>query len=196
MELLGFPGGSVVESTCQAGDVGSIPGSGRLSGEGNSNPLECSLLGKPHGQRSLAGRCPWGPRRAGRAEQLPSNNKGSWTRSLLTGKDLCVRTKTLCSVYVCIHIFHFRILNLDKMSILYLDLKSYSHSSCLPLSGSPGRGERSWWGVRTVVIRRAPAPCFRTTCWHPVQTVRHALHDTQSGNHIYESSSPWWSDIS
>ena len=27
------------ESTCNAGDVGSIPGSGRSPGEGNGNPL-------------------------------------------------------------------------------------------------------------------------------------------------------------
>ena len=32
-----FPGGSVVrESTCGAGDVGSIPGSGRSAGEGKA----------------------------------------------------------------------------------------------------------------------------------------------------------------
>ena len=31
-----------VESTCSAGDVGSIPGSGRCPGEGNGNPLQFS----------------------------------------------------------------------------------------------------------------------------------------------------------
>ena len=30
-----------------AGDVGSMPGSGRSSGEGNGNPLQYSCLGKP-----------------------------------------------------------------------------------------------------------------------------------------------------
>jgi len=36
----GFPGGSVgKESSCNAGDQGSIPGSGRFPGEGNDNPL-------------------------------------------------------------------------------------------------------------------------------------------------------------
>ena len=35
------------ESTCQAGDVGSIPESGRSPGEGNSNPLQYSCLGDP-----------------------------------------------------------------------------------------------------------------------------------------------------
>ena len=29
------------------GDVGSIPGSGKSSGEGNGNPLQFSCLGKP-----------------------------------------------------------------------------------------------------------------------------------------------------
>ena len=36
----GFPGGSVnKESTCNAGDLGSIPGLGRSSGGGHGNPL-------------------------------------------------------------------------------------------------------------------------------------------------------------
>ena len=41
----GLPRGSVVkESTYQAGDMGSIPGSGKFPGEGNSNPLQYSCL--------------------------------------------------------------------------------------------------------------------------------------------------------
>ena len=37
---VGFPGGSEVKaSTCNAGDPGSITGSGRVPGEGNGNPL-------------------------------------------------------------------------------------------------------------------------------------------------------------
>ena len=32
------------ESTCNAGDQGSIPGSGRSSGEGNGKPLQYSCL--------------------------------------------------------------------------------------------------------------------------------------------------------
>ena len=35
------------ESACDAGDVGSIPGSGRSPGEGNGNPLQYSCLGSP-----------------------------------------------------------------------------------------------------------------------------------------------------
>ena len=42
---LGFPGGSVgKESTCNAGDLGSIPGLGRSAGEGNGYPLQYSCL--------------------------------------------------------------------------------------------------------------------------------------------------------
>ena len=43
-----FPGDSDVtiftKSTCNAGDPGSIPGSGRSPGEGNGNPLQYSSL--------------------------------------------------------------------------------------------------------------------------------------------------------
>ena len=35
------------ESACNAGDLGSIPGSGRSPGEGNGNPLHYSCLENP-----------------------------------------------------------------------------------------------------------------------------------------------------
>ena len=39
--LLGLPGGSDGKASAyNAGDPGSIPGSGRFSGEGNGNPLQ------------------------------------------------------------------------------------------------------------------------------------------------------------
>ena len=42
---MGFPGGSDgKESTCNAGDLGLIPGLGRSSGEGNGYPLQYSGL--------------------------------------------------------------------------------------------------------------------------------------------------------
>ena len=43
MDTRGFPGGS----EGNAEDVGSIPGSGRLSGEGNGNALQYSCLENP-----------------------------------------------------------------------------------------------------------------------------------------------------
>ena len=42
---MGFPGGSdSKETSCNAGDLGSIPGTERSPGEGNSNPLQYSCL--------------------------------------------------------------------------------------------------------------------------------------------------------
>ena len=46
-----------------AGDtrnIGLIPGSGRSPGEENGNPLQYSLPGNFHAQRSLMGYSPWG----------------------------------------------------------------------------------------------------------------------------------------
>ena len=46
--LLGFPGGSDgEESTCNAGDLGSIPGLGRSPGGGHGNPLQYFFLENP-----------------------------------------------------------------------------------------------------------------------------------------------------
>ena len=43
-----FPGGSDGEASAyNVEDLGSIPGSGRSSGEGNGNPLQYSCLGNP-----------------------------------------------------------------------------------------------------------------------------------------------------
>ena len=48
MIFLGFSGGLLgKESACNAEDRGSIPGSGRFPGKGNSNPLQVSCLGDP-----------------------------------------------------------------------------------------------------------------------------------------------------
>ena len=42
---MGFPGDSdSKESACNAGDLSSIPGSGRSPGEGNGYPLQYSCL--------------------------------------------------------------------------------------------------------------------------------------------------------
>ena len=46
--LKGFPGDSdSKESTCNAGDLGLVPGFGRSAGEGNGNPLQYSCLENP-----------------------------------------------------------------------------------------------------------------------------------------------------
>ena len=69
-EEKGFTGGSESkESTCNAGDLGLIPGLRRYSGEGNGNP-PVFLPGESHGQRSLAGYSPWDYKELNKTEQL------------------------------------------------------------------------------------------------------------------------------
>ena len=61
----GFPGGSEVQNPSanagDAGDTGSIPGSGRSPEGGHGTPLQYSCLETPHGQRSLGGYSLWRP---------------------------------------------------------------------------------------------------------------------------------------
>ena len=47
LKPLTFIAQSGKESSCNAGDQGSIPGSGRSPGEGNGNPLQYSCLENP-----------------------------------------------------------------------------------------------------------------------------------------------------
>ena len=64
-----FSGDSAVkQSACnaeEAGDTGSIPGSGRSSGWGNGKPVQCSCLKNSHGKRSLEGYKSMGSQRVG-----------------------------------------------------------------------------------------------------------------------------------
>ena len=53
-----FPGGSDGKVfVYNAGDLGSIPGSGRFPGEGNGNPLQYPCLENPMDGGAW---CPWG----------------------------------------------------------------------------------------------------------------------------------------
>ena len=71
--MLGFPAGSVgKKSACNAGDTGSIPGSGISTGEGHSNPLQFSCPGESHGQRSQASYSPWGHKESDMTVRLTS----------------------------------------------------------------------------------------------------------------------------
>ena len=51
------------------GDLGSIPGLGRSSGEETGNPLQYFCLENPHGQRSLVGYSPSGLKESGMTER-------------------------------------------------------------------------------------------------------------------------------
>ena len=51
--LMSFPGSSIVKNLpAKAGDMDSIPGSGRPPGEGNGNPLQYFCLGHPVDRRA------------------------------------------------------------------------------------------------------------------------------------------------
>ena len=64
----GFPGGSDGKRICfQYRKPSSTPGLGRSPGEGNGCPLHY-LPGESHGQRSLMGCTPWGPKDADTTE--------------------------------------------------------------------------------------------------------------------------------
>ena len=70
--FLDFPSGSDgKESTCNAGDLGSIPGLGRFPGGGQGNPLQYPCLENPPGQRRLqATYSPWGHKELDTTERL------------------------------------------------------------------------------------------------------------------------------
>ena len=60
LKLFGFPWELRGKgSACNAGDMGSIPGSEKSPGEGNGYPFQDSGLENSTDKRSLAGYSPW-----------------------------------------------------------------------------------------------------------------------------------------
>ena len=80
------PGGSDgKESTCNAGDLGSIPGLGRSPEGGPGNPLQYSCLENHRGQKSLAGYSPWGCKESNMTERLSTAQDCSMPDSSVHG---------------------------------------------------------------------------------------------------------------
>ena len=66
---LGFPHSSIGKnSACNAGDLGLIPGSGKFPWRREWLPALVLLPGEFHGQRSLVGNSPWGPKESDMTE--------------------------------------------------------------------------------------------------------------------------------
>ena len=65
------------ESTCKAGDLGSILGSGRSPGVGNGNPLQCSCL-----ENSMNGETWWAP--------VHEATRGHRSRTWLSTDGMCM----------------------------------------------------------------------------------------------------------
>ena len=67
----GFPGGSGGKApTCNAGDVGLIPGLGRFPWRREWQPTPVLLPGELHGQRRLGGYSLWGHKELDTSEQV------------------------------------------------------------------------------------------------------------------------------
>ena len=68
---MGFPDGrDGKESACNAGDLGSIPGSGRFPWRRKWQPTPVFLPGESHEQRNLVGYSPWGCKELNETKQL------------------------------------------------------------------------------------------------------------------------------
>ena len=73
--FLGFPCGSAgKESTCNVGDLGSIPGLGRFPGEGKGYPIQYSGPREFHGLYS-----PWGRKESDTTKRLSLSEQ--WNRT-------------------------------------------------------------------------------------------------------------------
>ena len=77
-------------SACNAGDLGSIPGSGRFSGEGNGNSLQYSCLENPMDGGAW---CPWGRKESDTTSlsvfshpYLTTGKTTALTRCIIVGK--------------------------------------------------------------------------------------------------------------
>ena len=73
------------ESACQCRKRGFEPSVGKIPWRRKWQPISVFLPEESHGQRSLAGYCPWGPKKLNTAWRLSSNSSelhSSWQRSL------------------------------------------------------------------------------------------------------------------
>ena len=84
--MMGFPGSSEgKESSCNVGDLSSIPRLGWSPGGRHGSPFQYSCLENPHGQSSRVGYSPWDHRESDTTEQLSTQcmmlQNHAWARN-------------------------------------------------------------------------------------------------------------------
>ena len=106
MLCLEFSGGSVAKNVpANAGDTGSIPGSGRCPGEGNGNLLQYSCLDNPTDRGAWQVTVPWGHKESDMTELIHAH----------------MHTHTyigVCAILVCIFLFCFKYLFIWLLQVL------------------------------------------------------------------------------
>ena len=86
-----FPVGSDGKASAyNAGDLGSIPESGRSPGEGNGNSLQYSCLANPMDGGTWLGYSPWGREESDTTERLHSLHSRCFIHSASVFSDFCV----------------------------------------------------------------------------------------------------------
>ena len=101
---------AIQKTTYNTGDPGSVPGSGRSSREGNSNPLQYSCLGNPM-DRGASQAIVQGSQRVGHDwASKPPPPPWSWSKEKLS----CPRLLTLC--LLCCAKLVKRALNLQRQN--------------------------------------------------------------------------------
>ena len=109
------------ESTCNAGDLGSIPGLGKARWGGHVNPLQYSCLENPHGQKSLVGYSPWGLKESDMTEWLSAAN-------VPLAQCICYHHSTVLT---------YRLFSLSSLTITSLRIWTVSINICI-INAFPG----------------------------------------------------------
>ena len=163
---MGFPGTQTKKESAYSA-VGSIPGPGRSPGEENGNPLQYSCLENPHGQRSLAGYCPWGRKELNTTGRLTTTQKGCSNSPPAGIVQAHLLPAALGTVSPKSLLIWWRYRHLTVISIcIFLMISDTEHLTCLAaqnsdgLAGVPSREQRTrlpatqrksstpWWGQR------------------------------------------------
>ena len=123
--FMSFSGGSdSQEPTCNAGDLGSIPGLERFPVGGHGNPLQYSCLENPHRQRILAGYRLWGHKELDMTEWLSTQYSVGPTNHVWI-----LYFTPACHSFIIIHLFLFLIFFIYFIEwLVYSRILGYIHS--------------------------------------------------------------------